>query len=45
VSVAETACYVSKASRLTFLGLAPKGLQGSAQGFNPGNPENGWFAL
>jgi hypothetical protein len=27
------------------LGLAPKGLQDSAQGFNPGNPQNKWFAL
>jgi hypothetical protein len=26
-------------------GLAPKGLQDSAQGFNPGNPQNKWFAL
>jgi hypothetical protein len=25
--------------------FAPKGLQDSAQGFNPGNPENKWFAL
>ena len=24
---------------------APKGLQDSAQGFNPGKPENKWFAL
>ena len=27
------------------LGLAPKGQQDSAQGFNPGNPQNKWFAL
>jgi hypothetical protein len=27
------------------LGLAPKGLQDSAQGFNPGNRQNKWFAL
>ena len=27
------------------LGLAPKGLQDLAQGFNPGNPQNEWFAL
>src|ERR1700722_14935430 len=27
------------------LGLAPKGIQDSAQGFNPGNPQNKWFAL
>jgi hypothetical protein len=25
--------------------LAPKVQQGSAQGFNPGNPQNKWFAL
>jgi hypothetical protein len=25
--------------------IAPKGLQDSAQGFNPGNPDNKWFAL
>jgi hypothetical protein len=25
--------------------FAPKGLQGLAQGFNPGNPQNKWFAL
>jgi hypothetical protein len=33
---------------LSFLapsGLAPKGLEDSAQGFNPGNHENKWFAL
>jgi hypothetical protein len=28
------------------LGIAPKGLQDSAQGcFNPGNPQSKWFAL
>jgi hypothetical protein len=26
-------------------GPAPKGLENSAQGFNPGNPQNKWFAL
>jgi len=26
-------------------GRAPQGLQNSAQGFNPGNPQNEWFAL
>ena len=26
-------------------GLAPQGLQNSAQGFNPGNPQNKRFAL
>jgi hypothetical protein len=25
--------------------FAPKGLQDSAQGFNPGKPQNKWFAL
>jgi hypothetical protein len=27
------------------LDLAPKGLQDSTQGFNPGNHQNKWFAL
>jgi hypothetical protein len=26
-------------------GPAPQGLENSAQGFNPGNPQNRWFAL
>jgi hypothetical protein len=26
-------------------GPAPKGLELSAQGFNPGNPQNKWFGL
>ena len=26
-------------------GPAPKGLKNSAQGFNPGNAQNEWFAL
>jgi hypothetical protein len=27
------------------MALAPKGLQDSAQGFNPGKSQNKWFAL
>jgi hypothetical protein len=30
---------------MTLWAFAPKGLQDSAQGFNPGNPQNVWFAL
>jgi hypothetical protein len=37
--------YLYSAIMMRLEGSAPKGLKGSAQGFNPGNAQNEWFAL